>query len=114
MNQVSTNKGSSFFTTLNNQMPILTNWLSDSANRQALLAEDSVLCYTVLAIASRYLPLGGHNGHSRGYLLHDIFSRHVQEGLQQLLWGVQLRPQSGMTVAGAIESLLLLTQWVSS
>lgn len=104
----------SFFVVLNKQMPIFSDWFHDSRNLQALLTEEPILCYTILTIASRYFRLPGYSGQSRGNLLHDHFFKYVQDGLQNLMWGFPLSHQSGMTSVGAIESLLLLTQWVSS
>lgn len=104
----------SFFVVLNKQMPIFSDWFHDPKNLQALLTEEPILCYTILTIASRYLSLPGYSGHARGHLLHDHFFKYVQDGLQSLMWGFSLSHRSGMTSIGAIESLLLLTQWVSS
>lgn len=93
-------------------MPIVSNWFHDNAHHETLITEESILCYSILTISSRLFVLPGHNGQSRGYLLHDHFFRYVQEGLQSLLWGYILSSRSGISSVGAIESLMLLTQWV--
>lgn len=74
-----------------------------ASNLRALLTEEPILCYTILTVSSRYLKLPGQNGQSRGHLLHDIFFKCVQDGLQCLLWGFPLDRRSGMTPIGAIE-----------
>jgi hypothetical protein len=93
-------------------MPIFSDWFHDSLNLNALLTEEPLLCYTILTVASGYMKLPGTTGRSRGYLLHEHFFKRVQEGIQCLLWGIPLSRESGVSVAGAIECLLLLTQWV--
>lgn len=93
-------------------MPILSNWFHGKANHKALLMEEPVLCCAILTVSSRFLVLPGYDGRSRGHLLHDHFFKYVQEGIQDLLWGCPLGLGNGMTLVGAIESLILLTQWV--
>lgn len=94
-------------------MPIISDFFHDSATHPTLIAEDPLLCCTILTIASRYLDLSGQIGHSRGYLIHETLFKIVKNSLQQLFWGRPFGDESGTTVVGAIESLLLLTQWVS-
>lgn len=93
-------------------MPILSDWFHDKVNHKTLLIEESILCYAILTVSSRFLVLPGYSGRSRGYLLHDHFFKYVQRGIQGLLWGCPLGRGNGMTSVGAIESLVLLTQWV--
>ncbi|KIW10699.1 hypothetical protein PV08_11663 [Exophiala spinifera] len=101
-----------FFVVLNKQMPIISDWFHNKSHHEVLMREESILCYSILTISSRLLVLPGHNGRSRGYLLHDHFFKYVQEGIQSLLWGLPLGQRSGISAVGAIESLILLTQWV--
>ncbi|KIX95093.1 uncharacterized protein Z520_09009 [Fonsecaea multimorphosa CBS 102226] len=97
-----------FFDTLSLHSPVLTDYYANHGNHRQLIADEPLLCSTILLISSRYHVLPGIASISRGSYIHDQLWNHVQGFIQTLTLG---GGDSRLRSLGSIEALLLLTEW---
>lgn len=69
------------------------------------------LCCVLLTISSRYHPLPGAGGISRGYLIHERLWTHCQHLILRILLGQEKGSVAMTRTRGSVEALLLLTEW---
>ncbi|KAH8731615.1 hypothetical protein GQ44DRAFT_722568 [Phaeosphaeriaceae sp. PMI808] len=74
------------------------------------IAQEPMLCTTILMIASRLFTLPGPRGLARSYLIHHRLWQQCENLIQLLMYG-QERHMRGNHTPGTIQSLLLLSEW---
>ncbi|TDZ39590.1 hypothetical protein C8035_v005360 [Colletotrichum spinosum] len=80
-------------------------------SQMGLICEESMLCCTVLMIASRFFMLPGEGGASRSHLIHNRLWQHCELMIKRIMLGQEKISTAKMRVVGTIESLLLISDW---
>lgn len=70
-----------------------------------------MLCCTLLAISSRFFALPGPGGPSRSHYVHSQLWKHCEVLIQRILLGQESYSNADSRVLGAIESLMLISDW---
>ena len=122
-----------FYVKLEPMTPVKFPDYRSPVRHHALLADEPILALTILAIASRHMPLSGAASVSRSYQVHDKLWTHLRRQVERLLWGQeqfgggfcgggnsakiyetntgQITWPGSLRTLGTIEALLLLTDW---
>jgi hypothetical protein len=100
-----------FFRNMAPMSPILDNYFADHTRHEYLITREPIVCCTILTLSTRYHLLSGVSSLSRGFILHERLWESCQSLLQRVIWGDGLCMKQNKNVIGAIESLLLLTEW---
>jgi hypothetical protein len=100
-----------FFKNMSILSPVLTDYYADHKNHRWLIAQDPVLCCTILMISSRYHVLPGAGGQSRNFFIHHRLWQHCQQLVTRLMFGQELSSQPKIRNIGTIEALLLMSDW---
>ncbi|RHZ54625.1 putative C6 transcription factor [Aspergillus thermomutatus] len=100
-----------FFKNMSILSPVLTDFYADHKNHRWLIAQDPVLCCTILMISSRYHVLPGAGGQSRNFFIHHRLWQHCQQLVTRLIFGQELSSQPKIRNIGTIEALLLMSDW---
>ncbi|KAJ5368338.1 uncharacterized protein N7496_008098 [Penicillium cataractarum] len=80
-------------------------------NHGQLLKEDPMLCCTLLVISSRFFVLPGPGGLSRSHSIHNHLWKHYEVLTHRVLRGEENYFAAKSRVLGAIESLMLISDW---
>lgn len=70
-----------------------------------------MLCCTLLTISSRFFILPGPGGSSRSHNIHSRLWKHCEVLIQRILLGQEIFSTANARVLGAIESLMLISNW---
>ena len=115
-----------FYTSMLPLTPITLPDFQDPSTHDRLLREEPMLAATILTIASRHIMPPGRGANLRGHTIHRRLWEHLQSMICCMFLGQdcfeqgnpRLQPQRsqeqpvlGLRTLGAIESLLLLTEW---
>lgn len=84
---------------------------ADHANHAQLLAEEPLLCSTIIMISSRWHTLPVRGGLSRGYFVHEKSWKLCQRLIGRLTYGQEFGPHLKVRTVGSIEALLLMSEW---
>ncbi|PNP74968.1 hypothetical protein FNYG_11692 [Fusarium nygamai] len=79
-------------------------------SRHAKIAQEPMLCTTILMIASRFFTLPGPGGLGRSYLIYHRLWQQCERLIQLLMYGREKHLRGDRTL-GTIQSLLLLSEW---
>jgi hypothetical protein len=79
-------------------------------SRYARIAQEPMLCTTILMITSRFFTLPRSGGLSQSYLIHHRLWQQCERLIQLLMYG-QEKYLRGSHTWGTLQSLLLLSEW---
>lgn len=91
--------------------PVLTDYYADHSKHYELVTKEPFLCFTILALSSRYHVLPGVGGASRGYFIHHRLWEHCQHLILRIMLGQEKGSTAKTRTVGSIEGLLLLAEW---
>ncbi|KAH9217564.1 C6 transcription factor [Leptodontidium sp. 2 PMI_412] len=100
-----------FFKNMAHWSPILPELYRFHHNHHRLIAEEPVLCTTILMISSRYHTLPGVGGKSRGYHIHHRLWHHCEHLINRIVLGQEKYSTAKTRTLGSIEALLLISEW---
>ena len=90
--------------------PTVTMLYAEHSNHRHLLAEEPLLCATIIMISSRWHTLPS-SGMSRGYFLHEKSWKLCQRLISRLTYGQESGQLLKVRTIGSIEALLLMSEW---
>ncbi|KAL4886817.1 hypothetical protein BJY04DRAFT_227159 [Aspergillus karnatakaensis] len=91
--------------------PVLTDKYRDHGNHLCLIAEEPMLCCTLLMISSRYFILPGAGGVSRSHFIHQRLWQYCELLIRRLMFGQEKHSTAKTRIVGSIESLILISDW---
>lgn len=100
-----------FYKNMAHWSPILPDLYRYHHNHHRLIAEEPVLCTTILMISSRYHTLPGVGGNSRGYHIHHRLWHHCEHLINRIVLGQEKYSTAKTRTLGSIEALLLISEW---
>lgn len=100
-----------FFKNMTPLSPIISNFYAHHQNHYWLIAQEPVLCCTILMISSRYHILPGVGGASRAFFIHQSLWQHCQHLIMRLMLGQEKGSKAKTRTIGTIEALLLMSEW---
>ncbi|KAF4544530.1 C6 transcription factor [Lasiodiplodia theobromae] len=100
-----------FFKNMSPLSPVLTDYYADHSKHYELVTKEPFLCFTILALSSRYHVLPGVGGASRGYFIHHRLWEHCQHLILRIMLGQEKGSTAKTRTVGSIEGLLLLAEW---
>ncbi|EXM14111.1 hypothetical protein V3481_007355 [Fusarium oxysporum f. sp. vasinfectum] len=90
--------------------PAFTGEVEVGRSRYARIAQEPMLCTTILMTASRFFTLPGAGGLARCYLIHHRLWQQCERLIQLLIYGQEKHLRRNRTL-GTIQSFLLLSEW---
>ncbi|TPX16772.1 uncharacterized protein E0L32_012391 [Thyridium curvatum] len=90
--------------------PAFMSEIEIGKSRYARIAQEPMLCTTILMIASRFFTLPGSGGLTRFYLIHHHLWQQCERLIQLLMYGQEKYLRGSHTWA-TLQSLLLLSEW---
>ena len=100
-----------FFKNMTPLSPIISNFYAHHRNHYWLIAQEPVLCCTILMISSRYHILSGVGGASRAFFIHQSLWQHCQHLIMRVMLGQEKGSKAKTRTIGTIEALLLMSEW---
>ena len=86
--------------------PVIPGYYNAPDRYLQLVTGEPILAMALVALASRYHPLNGSNGHIRSERIHWRSWSWVQKYFESAMWG-----SSCMRRPGAVAALLLFIEW---
>ncbi|KAI1663528.1 C6 transcription factor [Pyrenophora tritici-repentis] len=90
--------------------PAFMSEVEADMSRHARIAQEPMLCTTIMMLASRFFTLPGPGGLIRSHLIHHRLWQQCERLIQLLMYG-QERHLRGNHALSTIQSLLLLSEW---
>lgn len=102
---------SRFFENMQPMTPILSDFLSRSANREFLVVNEPLLCYAILTVSSAYHELPQSYPSPGAELIHSKCWQISKDLIQRVLWAAEGGSDSKLRTLGTVLAMLLLTDW---
>jgi hypothetical protein len=100
-----------FYKNISPLSPVLQPFTNDYDSHKRLVAEEPLLCCTILMIASRHYHLPGAGGAMRADFIHNRVWKHIEYLLQRITLGAEKYSVAKSRTIGSIQALLLITDW---
>lgn len=91
--------------------PVIDHKYSSPNFWRELLAEETLLCATILMVAARYSWYNSSASSSRAVEMHGMMYQRVQSDIQSFLWSSTPPSNRNSTALGVIESIMLMVEW---